>query len=187
MLIAQILAGKSPDVVTTRPDATIAEVAKLLKAKRIGAVVVTDADGGLCGIISERDLARGLADHGANLLSMRVGDLMTREVSTCSPGRRHRPADAADDRRALSSPAGRGGRQDDRHHQHRRRGQASLAGAGARGSHASRLHLRRRLRSRRFGHSRPEALLPRRKMPATGRPHRPLVSPSGCATEPASP
>ena len=32
-------------MVTTRPDATIAEVAKLLKAKRIGAVVVTDADG----------------------------------------------------------------------------------------------------------------------------------------------
>jgi CBS domain-containing protein len=85
MLIAQILAGKSPDVVTTRPDATIAEVAKLLKAKRIGAVVVTDVDGGLCGIISERDLARGLADHGADLLTLRVGDLMTREVSTCSP------------------------------------------------------------------------------------------------------
>jgi CBS domain-containing protein len=85
MLIAQILAGKSPDVVTTRPDATIAEVAKLLKAKRIGAVVVTDADGGLCGIISERDLARGLADRGADLLALRVGDLMTREVSTCSP------------------------------------------------------------------------------------------------------
>ena len=85
MLIGQILAGKGRDVVTMRPDATIPEVAKLLKAKRIGAVVVTEADGGLCGIISERDLARGLADHGADLLTLRVGDLMTREVSTCSP------------------------------------------------------------------------------------------------------
>jgi CBS domain-containing protein len=85
MLIRHILAGKGSDVVTTRPDATVAEVAKLLKAKRIGAVVVTDADEGLCGIISERDLACGLADHGANLLRMRVGDLMTREISTCSP------------------------------------------------------------------------------------------------------
>ena len=81
MLIAQILAGKGRDVVTTRPDATIAEVARLLKAKRIGAVVVTDADGALCGIISERDLARGLADHGAKLLDMRVSQLMTAEVS----------------------------------------------------------------------------------------------------------
>jgi CBS domain-containing protein len=85
MLIRHILAGKGSDVVTTRPDATVAEVAKLLKAKRIGAVVVTDADEGLCGIISERDLACGLADHGADLLRMRVGDLMTREISTCSP------------------------------------------------------------------------------------------------------
>jgi CBS domain-containing protein len=85
MLIAQILAGKGREVVRTRPDATIAEVAKLLKARRIGAVVVTDDDGDLCGIISERDLARGLADHGADLLQMRVRDLMTTEVSTCAP------------------------------------------------------------------------------------------------------
>lgn len=85
MLIRQILAGKGSDVVITRPDATIAEVARLLKAKRIGAVVVTDADEELCGIISERDLACGLADHGADLLGMRVGDVMTREISTCSP------------------------------------------------------------------------------------------------------
>jgi CBS domain-containing protein len=85
MLIEQILASKGRDVVTTRPDATIAEVAKVLKAKRIGAVVVTDAEGALCGIISERDLARGLADHGAKLLEMRVSQLMTAEVVTCSP------------------------------------------------------------------------------------------------------
>jgi CBS domain-containing protein len=85
MLIRHILAGKGSDVVTTRPDATVTEVAKLLKAKRIGAVVVTDADEELCGIISERDLACGLADHGANLLRMRVADVMTGEISTCSP------------------------------------------------------------------------------------------------------
>jgi CBS domain-containing protein len=85
MLIRHILAGKGSDVVTTRPDATVTEVAKLLKAKRIGAVVVTDADEELCGIISERDLACGLADHGANLLGMRVADVMTSEISTCSP------------------------------------------------------------------------------------------------------
>ena len=85
MLIAQILAGKGSDVVSTRPDATVAEVASLLKARRIGAVVVTDAAGGLCGIISERDLACGLADHGAKLLDLRVSQLMTADVVTCSP------------------------------------------------------------------------------------------------------
>jgi CBS domain-containing protein len=85
MLIAQILAGKGSDVVTTRPDATLAEVANLLKARRIGAVVVIDPAGGLRGIISERDLACGLADHGAKLLEMRVSQLMTADVVTCSP------------------------------------------------------------------------------------------------------
>jgi CBS domain-containing protein len=85
MLIGQILAGKGHEVVSTRPDATIAEVAGLLKARRIGAVVVTDQDGELCGIISERDLARGLADHGGELLRMHVRELMTTQVSTCAP------------------------------------------------------------------------------------------------------
>jgi CBS domain-containing protein len=85
MLIAQILAGKGSDVVSTRPDATIAEVAGLLKEKRIGAVIVTDADGALCGIISERDIARGLANHGGKLLDMKVARLMTADVVTCSP------------------------------------------------------------------------------------------------------
>lgn len=85
MLIAQILAGKGREVVTSPPGATIAEVARLLRAKHIGAVAVTDA-GKLCGIISERDLARGLADHGAALLEMRVEQLMTKDVVTCSPG-----------------------------------------------------------------------------------------------------
>jgi CBS domain-containing protein len=85
MLIGQILANKGRDVVSTRPAATIAEVAKLLKAKRIGAVVVMDDAGALCGIISERDLARGLADYGAKLLEMRVSQLMTSEVHTCTP------------------------------------------------------------------------------------------------------
>jgi CBS domain-containing protein len=84
MLIGQILAGKGSEVVSTGPDATIAEVAALLKAKRIGAVVVLAA-GELCGIISERDLARGLADHGAGLLDLRVRQLMTADVVTCSP------------------------------------------------------------------------------------------------------
>jgi len=85
MLIAQILAGKSSDVVSTRPEATVAEVVRLLKEKRIGAVVVLDAGGRLCGIISERDIARGLADHGAGLLDKQVAALMTRDVVTCVP------------------------------------------------------------------------------------------------------
>jgi CBS domain-containing protein len=78
------LNAKGGKVVSTRQDATIAEVAGLLRRKKIGAVVVMEA-GKLCGIISERDLARGLADHGAELLEMKVAQLMTRDVVTCTP------------------------------------------------------------------------------------------------------
>ena len=83
MLVGQILAAKGGKVISTRPEATIADVARLLRREKIGAVVVMEA-GALCGIISERDLARGLADHGAELLEMKVGQLMTREVVTCT-------------------------------------------------------------------------------------------------------
>jgi len=85
MLIGQILAAKGAEVATTRPDATVAEVARLLRDKHIGAVVVNDADGRLCGIISERDIARGVAEHGADLPGMQVELLMTGDVVTCAP------------------------------------------------------------------------------------------------------
>jgi CBS domain-containing protein len=85
MLIRQILSAKGREVVVTRQEATIAEVIGLLKAKGIGAVVVTDDGGRLSGIISERDIAHGLADHGAELMEMRVSQLMSVEVVTCTP------------------------------------------------------------------------------------------------------
>jgi len=84
MFVGQILGAKGRKVVSTTAEATIADVARLLRRERIGAVVVTEADR-LCGIISERDLARGLADYGAELLEMKVGQLMTSEVVTCTP------------------------------------------------------------------------------------------------------
>lgn len=84
MFVGQILGAKGSRVVSTTAEATIADVARLLRRERIGAVVVTET-GRLCGIISERDLARGLADYGSELLEMKVGQLMTREVVTCAP------------------------------------------------------------------------------------------------------
>ncbi len=53
-------------------------------ANRIGAVLVVDADGGIAGILSERDLVRGLPRHGKMILEKTVGELMTSPVITCS-------------------------------------------------------------------------------------------------------
>ena len=83
--ISQILKDKGDRVVTIGPDATIAEVVDVLQRERIGAIVVMQENEELVGIISERDVAHGLAEHGAGLLAKRVADLMTREVVTCTP------------------------------------------------------------------------------------------------------
>ena len=85
MQVASILASKGRNVVTARPDTSVPEIAQVLKTKKIGAAVVLDAGDHVIGIISERDLVHGLARHGARLLEMHVGELMTRNVVTCSP------------------------------------------------------------------------------------------------------
>lgn len=84
MQIATILKAKGTDVFTTSPDTKIIDLCRMLKDKRIGAVVVTGDDGAIAGIISERDIIHGLAGRGAAVLDRRVADLMTAEVVTCT-------------------------------------------------------------------------------------------------------
>jgi CBS domain-containing protein len=84
MTIAAVLKHKGADVASVRPDATIAEVANLLAAKRIGAVMVLDPDRAMLGIISERDIIRGLAEWGTETLAMTADRLMTRALQTAS-------------------------------------------------------------------------------------------------------
>jgi CBS domain-containing protein len=85
MDVASILKSKGKNVITGRPDAKIATIVHKLKDGKIGALVVSEDNIKVQGIISERDIVRGLADHGLYLLDMRVDELMTREVFTCAP------------------------------------------------------------------------------------------------------
>lgn len=86
MNVAAILKGKGIGVLAVRAETTVAEAAKLLAAKRIGAVVVEGGAGagGLAGILSERDIVRGLAEKGAAVMDRPVADLMTRDVVVTS-------------------------------------------------------------------------------------------------------
>ena len=85
MDVASILRTKGSSVATASPEATITDIAARLKQEKIGALVVSDDGVKVLGIISERDIVRGLADHGPNLLEKRADDLMTAEVFTCTP------------------------------------------------------------------------------------------------------
>jgi CBS domain-containing protein len=85
MTVEQLLNTKGREVATIEPDATVALAAHRLRARGVGALVVSRGGGVIAGIISERDIVRGLAEHGRDLLDRRVSDLMTRSVTTCSP------------------------------------------------------------------------------------------------------
>lgn len=84
MQVQKVIHSKGGAVVTAKPDTTVAEAAELLRSHRIGALVITDAMGAVVGILSERDIVRGLPRHGAALLEMPIECLMTREVMTCT-------------------------------------------------------------------------------------------------------
>ena len=84
MIVKNILAGKRGDVVTIEPTADLAAAAKLLAERHIGAVVIVGAERRVIGILSERDIVRTLAKHGAAALSESIGQVMTRDVKTCS-------------------------------------------------------------------------------------------------------
>ena len=83
MHVSDILSSKGADVIATGPGETVSATARLLNVKRIGAVVVRDAEGAVIGMISERDIIRGVAVNGARALEMQVRDLMTTEVVSC--------------------------------------------------------------------------------------------------------
>ncbi len=85
MKIASILAQKGTEVITTGPDVSLADAAKLLSNRRIGAVIVTDPPGQVVGILSERDIVRTLAARREDWMRLKVADAMTRNVITCAP------------------------------------------------------------------------------------------------------
>ncbi len=85
MYVADILNAKGNDVIATGPAETVAVTARLLNDRRIGAVLVRDAKDDVVGVISERDIIRGIAVNGAGALDMEVRELMTSEVVSCKP------------------------------------------------------------------------------------------------------
>ena len=85
MNVQAILETKGRDVVTTRPETSVADVCRLLQRRRIGAVPVVDGAGAILGIISERDIVGGLAEHGVAVVGLSAGALMSRQVQHCQP------------------------------------------------------------------------------------------------------
>lgn len=87
MLVRQLLENKPRNSVETVSEIqSLSDVVRRLAELKIGAVVVTDGDGAVVGIISERDIVRQLAAHGPSCLSSAVRDTMTKAVISARSG-----------------------------------------------------------------------------------------------------
>ena len=84
MTIATILSTKGSQVATVPAGTSVREVVSLLADKRIGAVPVLEGSG-ICGIFSERDLVRCVADHGPEALDWPVDKVMSSPAVTVEP------------------------------------------------------------------------------------------------------
>ena len=84
MSIESILRRKGADVTTIRPEASIKSAADWLRAKNIGALVVTSGSAVL-GLVSEREIVHAFSRHGEATGSMSVKEIMQYGVTTVSP------------------------------------------------------------------------------------------------------
>jgi CBS domain-containing protein len=85
MLVAQVIGDKGAVVHSLAANATLEDAARELNEKRVGALVVIDAEGAIIGVFSERDLVREVARRGAEALGGDVASAMSREVITAHP------------------------------------------------------------------------------------------------------
>ena len=84
MTVKTILSTKGGDVISIEPTASLETAVKTLAKHRIGALLVLGPDRRVVGILSERDIVRALAEHGAAVLTQPLSQVMTRKVVTCS-------------------------------------------------------------------------------------------------------
>jgi len=85
MLIAHVIREKGGKVHTIPQDATLEQVARELNDRGVGALVIVDGRETPVGVVSERDVVRAVAKMGAEGLTKRVHDVMSRGVVTTEP------------------------------------------------------------------------------------------------------
>ncbi len=83
MNVRSMLDQKGADVATIGVGGSLSDAAARLRDLGIGALVVTDDGDSIAGILSERDVVRAVASHGASALGRTVGSVMTTQVVTC--------------------------------------------------------------------------------------------------------
>jgi CBS domain-containing protein len=84
MRVADVLRTKGSQVFTVRPETPVREFLDILVSRRIGACVLSPDGVSVVGMVSERDIAKGLASRGAGILDVPVSELATAIVQTAA-------------------------------------------------------------------------------------------------------
>ncbi len=84
MRVADVLRTKGAEVFTVQPDTSVREFLEILVSRRIGACVLSADGTTVIGMVSERDIATGLASRGGAILDAPVSDLATAIVQSAS-------------------------------------------------------------------------------------------------------
>ena len=82
MIVSQLLKSKGFQVYTVSEETNIIEISRILSEKRIGVAVIINESKNVIGILSERDIIRGLSKYGEKVLDMPSKALMTKNVIT---------------------------------------------------------------------------------------------------------
>ena len=85
MNVAAILKSKGNQLLAAEPDTPIAVAVERMKRETIGALLISTDGRNLLGLLSERDILRGLATHGGDLVKLKVRDVMGQPEAICSP------------------------------------------------------------------------------------------------------
>ncbi len=83
MQVDRIIREKGTEVATIRDDAPLSAAVAEMARWNVGALIVFGRHGPVVGVISERDVVRGLGAHGLDVLERPVSSWMTAEVVTC--------------------------------------------------------------------------------------------------------
>jgi len=85
MTLKELLERKSSGIITIRASASVLEAIETMCSHKIGALLIEADDGGLMGIITERDILRLCATKNGRLDNLQLADAMTRELIVGAP------------------------------------------------------------------------------------------------------
>lgn len=86
LTLRQIVEDNGDRVITVSPTACVSDVLEILELENVGALIVSRNGKKIDGIISERDIVRGLRCYGEEVLERNVDDLMRVDTVTCDIG-----------------------------------------------------------------------------------------------------